>query len=109
MKFYMAISASFDEPRKRKIRKNRKDLFDIVIARFNEYNPSEGDNLFHLKVGYVPSHIYESIPITGVTVERIKWSSTMYNVFRSTDFDIQTQEQADEITEMLNNEYEVAK
>lgn len=105
----MAISASFSEPRKRKLRKNRNDLFTIVIARLDENDFSNSDNLIHLKVGYVPSHIYESIPINSVVVDRTKWGQDEYSVFRSTDFEIQTQEQADEIISMLNEEYQRVK
>lgn len=110
MKFYMAISASFDEPRKRKLRKNRKDLFDIVVARINEIQPNEGgENLLHLKVGYIPSHIYESIPINSVDVDRFELGNNLYSVFQSTDFKVQTQEQANEIISMLNEEYQGVK
>ncbi|MCH5461482.1 hypothetical protein HC026_02090 [Lactobacillus sp. LC28-10] len=110
MKFYMAISASFNEPRKRKFRKNRKDLFDIVVARINEIQPSKGgENLLHLKVGYIPSHIYESIPINGVDVDRFELGNNTYSVFQSINFKVQTQEQANDIIEMLNNEYQVIK
>lgn len=105
----MAISASFHEPRKRHLRKNRKDLFNIVIARINEHNLQDVTNLFYLNVGYIPSHIYESVPINGVTVYRTKLGRDEYSIFRSTDFIIQSQEKADEVIEMLNREYETVK
>lgn len=110
----MTISAMFDGPRKRKIRKNRQDQFKIVIGSLGEKPLSDGEkrvgkNLVYRQVRYVPSYVYESIPINSVSVHQ--WDSVggEYTVYRSTVFDVGTQEQVDQIIEMLNEEYDVVE
>ncbi|WP_206750970.1 hypothetical protein [Secundilactobacillus hailunensis] len=106
MIYYMTISASFEKTRKRKMRKNRKDQFEIMILEVEPDNPFAPKNLFHSKVRYVPSRIYESIPIRNVIEDERTWNVNETTVFRQTIFSINSREQADEIIEMFRQEYQ---
>jgi len=106
MIYYMTISASFEKTRKRKMRKNRKDQFEIMILMAEPDNPFAPKNLLHSKVRYVPSRIYESVPIRDVIEDERTWNGNETTIFRQTIFSIDSSEQADEIIEMFRQEYQ---
>lgn len=108
MRYYMAISAVFDEPRRRKLRKNRKDQFDIVMVRSEEDGLTGITNIYHRKVRYVPSTIYESIPFLTITNDRTHFkdgTSTLYVIIQ---FRIDSQSDAEKAIRILDGEYEQA-
>lgn len=107
MNYIMSISAFFDEPQKRKMRKNRKDLFEIMILQVDVDNPFQPENIFHLKTRYIPSYIYESIPIADVMIEKTQVTVDETMVYRVTSFTVRDRTHLTEIIEMLNDEYEI--
>lgn len=108
MRYYMAISAAFDEPRKRKIRKNRKDQFTIVIVRSGEDGLTDVTNIYHQKVRYVPSSIYESIPISTVIQDTTHFNDGTSLLHVITQFKIESQSDVEEAIRILDEEYDQA-
>lgn len=108
MRYYMAISASFDEPRKRKIRKNRKDQFSIVIVQSGEDGLTDVTNVYHQKVRYVPSYIYESIPISSVIQDTTHFDDETSLLHVITQFKIDNEFDLEEAIRILDEEYEQA-
>ena len=107
MIYFMTITTYYWDLAEQSKKQSQIPLFEIKITAGNRENINDIQTILELQVTSIPSWVYESLPIDKVREDRIPIIADEVLIMRTTILDIWDRDQANEIADVLRNEYKM--